>query len=58
MHGRYNRQPVEVTTYNNGGTGFLGFLVLLFIALKLMVLSEEQARCCMSPVSSRSQSGS
>jgi hypothetical protein len=28
------------------------------LALKLMVLSEEQARCCMSPVSSRSQSGS
>ena len=33
---RFNRQSVEVTTYNNGGIGFAGLLTIVFIVLKLM----------------------
>jgi hypothetical protein len=35
MYSRFDRQPVEVNTYNNGGIGFIGLLTLIFIVLKL-----------------------
>jgi hypothetical protein len=35
MYSRFDREPVQVNNTQSGGIGFLGFLTLLFIALKL-----------------------